>query len=79
MASAARCAATHGRLQADGYFEPLRRRLLEGRPFLGGRAYGLADVGYVPWIFRALSSNASSAPSLMKGKLNPPSAAKRIW
>lgn len=24
-----------GRLQADGYFEPLRRRLLEGRPFFG--------------------------------------------
>jgi len=24
-----------GRLQQDGYFEPLRRRILEGRPFLG--------------------------------------------
>jgi glutamine amidotransferase/cyclase len=24
-----------GRLQQDGYFEPLRRRLLEGRPFFG--------------------------------------------
>ena len=24
-----------GRLQADGYFEPLRRRLLEGKPFFG--------------------------------------------
>ena len=24
-----------GRLLADGYFEPLRRRLLEGKPFFG--------------------------------------------
>ena len=26
---------------------------LEGQPFLSGRAYGLADIGYVPWIVRA--------------------------
>jgi glutathione S-transferase len=26
---------------------------LAGRPWLGGAAYGLADVGYVPWILRA--------------------------
>jgi len=26
--------------------------LLEGRPFLSGRAYGLADIAYVPWILR---------------------------
>ena len=25
---------------------------LEGRPFLSGSAYGLADIAYVPWIFR---------------------------
>ena len=27
---------------------------LEARPFLSGREYGLADIGYVPWILRAL-------------------------
>jgi glutathione S-transferase len=27
--------------------------LLEGQPFLSGRAFGLADVAYVPWILRA--------------------------
>ena len=29
---------------------------LEAQPFLSGRAYGLADVGYVPWILRARSN-----------------------
>jgi glutathione S-transferase len=29
-------------------------RTLEGRPYLAGREYGLADIGYVPWILRAL-------------------------
>lgn len=27
-------------------------RRLEEQPYLGGRAYGLADVAYVPWILR---------------------------
>jgi glutathione S-transferase len=27
--------------------------VLEARPFLSGRAYGLADIAYVPWILRA--------------------------
>lgn len=27
--------------------------LLEGRPFLSGREFGLADIAYVPWILRA--------------------------
>ncbi len=27
--------------------------LLEAQPFLSGRAYGLADIAYVPWILRA--------------------------
>jgi RNA polymerase-associated protein len=27
-------------------------RRLEQQPFLAGRAYGLADIGYVPWILR---------------------------
>ena len=26
---------------------------LAARPWLGGDAYGLADVGYAPWVFRA--------------------------
>jgi glutathione S-transferase len=25
---------------------------LEGRPYLGGQTYGLADIAYVPWILR---------------------------
>ena len=27
-------------------------RVLEGRPYLAGRAYSLADVAYLPWILR---------------------------
>jgi glutathione S-transferase len=26
---------------------------LEGQPYLSGREYGLADIGYVPWVLRA--------------------------
>ena len=29
---------------------------LEAQPFLSGREYGLADIGYVPWILRAGSN-----------------------
>jgi glutathione S-transferase len=29
---------------------------LESQPFLSGAAYGLADIGYVPWILRAHSN-----------------------
>jgi glutathione S-transferase len=29
---------------------------LESQPFLTGREYGLADIGYVPWILRARSN-----------------------
>jgi glutathione S-transferase len=29
---------------------------LEGQPFLSGREYGLADIGYIPWILRARGS-----------------------
>jgi glutathione S-transferase len=25
---------------------------LDGRPFVGGRAYGLADIAFVPWVLR---------------------------
>ncbi len=28
---------------------------LEAQPYLGGAAYGLADIGYLPWILRAES------------------------
>ena len=28
-------------------------RVLEAQPYLTGREYGLADVGYVPWLIRA--------------------------
>ncbi len=31
---------------------------LEAQPFLTGREYGLADIGYVPWILRARSNLA---------------------
>jgi glutathione S-transferase len=27
--------------------------VLEGQPYLTGSEYGLADIGYVPWILRA--------------------------
>ena len=27
---------------------------LEGQPYLSGREFGLADIGYVPWILRGL-------------------------
>ena len=27
--------------------------VLDARPYLAGSAYGLADIGYVPWILRA--------------------------
>jgi glutathione S-transferase len=29
---------------------------LEAQPFLSGREFGLADIGYVPWILRARSN-----------------------
>ena len=29
--------------------------LLHEQPYLGGAAYGLADIGYVPWVLRAES------------------------
>ena len=31
-------------------------RLLEGMPWLSGRAFGLADVAFLPWVLRAESS-----------------------
>jgi glutathione S-transferase len=30
--------------------------VLEAQPYLSGRQYGLADIGYVPWILRARSN-----------------------
>ena len=29
---------------------------LEAQPYLSGRQYGLADIGYVPWVLRARSN-----------------------
>ena len=29
---------------------------LESQPFLSGRGYGLADIGYVPWVLRSRSN-----------------------
>src|SRR2546423_10647138 len=29
-------------------------RALEGQPYLSGREYGLADIGYAPWILPAI-------------------------
>ena len=42
-----------GRAQLDERLAELERAL-EGQPYLTGREYGLADIGYVPWILRAL-------------------------
>jgi glutathione S-transferase len=45
-----------------GEVSELDRRLAEldakftAQPFLSGREYGLADIGYVPWILRARSN-----------------------
>ena len=30
--------------------------ILEARPYLTGREFGLADIAYVPWIFRGQQS-----------------------
>ena len=41
---------------------------LEEQPFLSGAAYGLADIGYLPWILRAetrLGVDLSSFPALV--------------
>lgn len=45
-----------GESGADAAFARQLARLdleLEGRPWLGGGAYGLADIAYVPWVLRA--------------------------
>ena len=52
--------ALEPRLEAVPTWEELRERLddleraLEGQPYLSGREFGLADVGYLPWILRGL-------------------------
>jgi glutathione S-transferase len=57
---------------------------LEAQPFLSGRDYGLADIGYVPWILRArerLGVDLEPFPALMDwlGRLSarPAVAAER--
>jgi glutathione S-transferase len=42
-----------GREQLDERLADLERTL-EAQPYLSGREFGLADVGYVPWILRGL-------------------------
>jgi glutathione S-transferase len=42
-----------GREQLDDRLARLEQAL-EAQPWLSGREYGLADIGYVPWILRGL-------------------------
>ncbi|HUK93435.1 MAG TPA: glutathione S-transferase family protein [Gaiellaceae bacterium] len=71
----ARLGSAYYRLRRDdeGAREEVDDRLaaidatLEAQPYLSGREYGLADVGYVPWILRAqerLEVELDAFPSL---------------
>jgi glutathione S-transferase len=42
-----------GREQLDARLADLERAL-EAQPYLSGREFGLADIGYLPWILRGL-------------------------
>ena len=42
-----------GREELDDRLDDLDRTL-EAQPWLSGREYGLADIGYVPWMLRGL-------------------------
>jgi glutathione S-transferase len=42
-----------GREQLDARLADLER-VLEAQPYLSGREFGLADIGYLPWILRGL-------------------------
>ena len=42
-----------GREQLDARLSDLERAL-EAQPYLSGREFGLADIGYLPWILRGL-------------------------
>jgi glutathione S-transferase len=42
-----------GREELDARLDDLDRAL-DAQPWLSGRAYGLADIAYVPWILRGL-------------------------
>jgi glutathione S-transferase len=49
-------ALRRGEEGAQGRLDAVLARLnaiLEARPYLSGREYGLADIAYVPWILRA--------------------------
>lgn len=54
-------------------------RALEAQPYLNGRDYGLADIGYLPWILRALDRfGVELGPSLaawLEGLLARPAVA----
>jgi len=65
-----------GRLQADGYFEPLRRRLLEGKPFFGiciglqvlfegsEESVGAPGLGIIRGQVRRFSAGALAVPHM---------------
>src|SRR5439155_6271306 len=70
-----------GREELDGRLAELES-LLEAQPYLSGREYGLADIGYVPWILRALERfGIEPGPSLEdwleRVASRPPVAAER--
>jgi glutathione S-transferase len=57
-------------------------RALEAQPYLSGREYGLADIGYAPWILRAVETlDVELGPALAEwlGRLSkrPAVAAER--
>jgi glutathione S-transferase len=63
------------RREEDGARERLHAELaklnavLDARPYLTGREYGLADIAYVPWILRArdrMNVDLRSFPALME-------------
>ena len=70
-----------GRQQLDERLDDLERAL-EAQPYLSGREFGLADIGYVPWILRglerfALELGPSTADWLERCSERPGVAAER--
>jgi glutathione S-transferase len=69
------------REQLDAKLDQLEGAL-EAQPYLSGREYGLADIGYVPWVLRAfdrfdLELGASLADWLERLLARPAIAAER--
>ena len=75
-----------GRLQADGYFEPLRRRLLEGKPFFGiciglqvlfegsEESLGATGLGIIRGQVRRFPAGALAVPHMGWNGVNDPAA-----